>query len=90
MLTKHEDIKNTIMDFYGDLVGTVANNIDDIEIVAMRQGPKLTLEERNCLISTVSKMEIKKALKDIGDLKVPEIDGYGAKFFKTTWRIIKK
>jgi hypothetical protein len=29
-------------------------------------------------------------MKSIGDLKAPGLDGYGAKFFKTTWNIIKK
>lgn len=34
-------------------------------------------------------MEIWKTLKDIGDLKARGIDGYGAKFFKSTWSIVK-
>lgn len=27
--------------------------------------------------------------KDIGDLKAHGMDGYGAKFFKSTWSIVK-
>lgn len=28
-------------------------------------------------------------MKGIGDLKAPSINGYGAKFFKTSWNIVK-
>lgn len=41
------------------------------------------------LQSPVTMNEIKEALTSIGDLKSPGIDGYGAKFFKVSWHIIK-
>ena len=41
------------------------------------------------LTTHVNEHETKTALKDIGDLKALRVDGYGAKFFKTNWSIIK-
>ena len=41
-------------------------------------------EQANMLTSQVTDLEIFKALNSIGDLKSPEIDGYGAKFFKAS------
>lgn len=35
-------------------------------------------------------MEISKALDNIRDLKAPDLDGFGAKFFKSSWNIINK
>ena len=46
--------------------------------------------ERNCLIAPITVTEIKCALKGIGDLKSPGIDGYGAKNFKSSWEIIEQ
>lgn len=37
----------------------------------------------------VTEEEIAKVLQGIGDLKAPGIDGFGAKFFKASWHIIK-
>lgn len=55
----------------------------------MRKGKKLSWEQRDFLQSKITMQEIEKALKGIGDLKSPAIDGYGAKFFKSSWHIIK-
>lgn len=33
--------------------------------------------------------EVEQALKSIGDLKAPGIDGYGSKFFKQSWKVVK-
>lgn len=55
-----------------------------IDIVAMKNGKQITHEQDNLLIELVTEEEIMQALKDIGDLKAPSIDGYGARFFKAT------
>ena len=47
------------------------------------------MEQRQFLVAPVSDQEILKALNGIGDLKSPGIDGYGAKFFKSSWDTIK-
>lgn len=41
------------------------------------------------LVSKITVEEIEKALQGIGDLKSPEVDGYGSKFFKYCWHIVK-
>lgn len=38
----------------------------------------------------MNEMKIEAALRSIGDLKAPGIDGYGVKFFKKSWNIIGK
>ncbi|CAK8567987.1 unnamed protein product [Lathyrus sativus] len=56
----------------------------------MREGPHLTREQRLPLTTPVNEEEILNALKGIGDLKSPGIDGYGAKVFKASWNIIRE
>lgn len=53
----------------------------------MRDGPQLTLEQRQTLVHPLSEKE--DALKGIRDLKAPGIDGFRAKNFKSSWKIIK-
>ncbi|KAI5445647.1 hypothetical protein KIW84_013750 [Lathyrus oleraceus] len=48
------------------------------------------MEERTSLIALVTMKEIEKAQNDIGDLKVPDMDEYGSKFFKVSWTATKK
>lgn len=75
--------------FYDYLVGKKSTNLRGIDIVAMRKGKQLTLEQKNNIISPIAEVDIIKALKDISDNTSPGQDGYGAKFFKTTWEITK-
>lgn len=50
----------------------------------------MSIEQRQYLISQVTKKEIQEAVQQgIGDLKYPGFDGYGSKFFKASWDIIK-
>ncbi|CAK8567230.1 unnamed protein product [Lathyrus sativus] len=84
-----EDIEKEVCEFYGKLMGTREPRINMIDIV-MREGPQLSMEQRAGLISPVSVTEITNALKGIGDLKSPGIDGYGGKFFKASWEIVDK
>ena len=55
----------------------------------MREGPQLTNDQRSMLVMPISENDIVEALKNIGDLKAPGVDGFGAKFFKASWHIIK-
>jgi hypothetical protein len=55
----------------------------------MRAGPHFTSDQREMLAAPVQEDEIYKALKSIGDLKAPGLDGYGVVFFKSSWSIIK-
>ncbi|CAK8536554.1 unnamed protein product [Lathyrus sativus] len=70
-------------------MGKDAETISHIDIEAMRMGKQLNMDQREYLTRPISENKITKALKGIGDLKAPGLDGYGAKFFKTSWSTIK-
>ncbi|CAK8568555.1 unnamed protein product [Lathyrus sativus] len=55
----------------------------------MRMGKKLHMDQRDYLIRPISENDITIALKGIGNLKAPGLDGFGAKLFKTSWTTIK-
>lgn len=60
-----------------------------VDIVAMRSEPQLCVADGAQLNAKITETEICKALKDIGELKAPEVDGYNSKFFKASWIVIK-
>jgi hypothetical protein len=90
MVTTHEDIEQEVLHLYGNLMGKAETNLIGIDIVAMRDGPQITNDQREFLVAPVREDEILRALKSIGDLKAPGLDGFGANFFKVTWSTIKK
>ncbi|CAK8579589.1 unnamed protein product [Lathyrus sativus] len=53
-------------------------------------GKQLDIHQREYLIRLISENDITKALKGIGDLKAPGLDGFGAKFFKSSWTTIRE
>lgn len=61
-----------------------------IDITVTRKGKQLVDEQCLSLTTRVTETEIFEALNSINDLTAPGIDGYGARFFKITWSIIKK
>lgn len=71
-------------------MGKEDDNLDGINIVVMRSGTQLNYDQRESLLPFVTDHENQIALKGIGDLKVPKSRGYGAKFFKSTWDIVKE
>lgn len=77
-----QDITKKVLEFHEKLMGNIDRNLNQIDIVDMRRGKQLNLEERGYLISRISKEEIYKALQSIRDLKAPGLDGFGAKFFQ--------
>ena len=90
ILTEQSDIHNEVMEFYRKLMGSIACNLRHIDIQAMRDGKQITFDQGAFLTATVTEAENAKALQGIGDLKALGIDGYGAKFFKNSWHIVKK
>lgn len=89
LISKQGDIEKEVIDCYMDMMGTETNNLQSLDIVAMRRGAQMTTTQRALLMNFVFVQEIEKALKSITDLKAPENDGYGSKFFKATWNIVK-
>lgn len=90
VITSHDEIQDEVLNFYEGLMGTKDGNVRHINIMAMRGGPQLSMEQREQLVAPITDQEIRKALNGIGDTKSPGIDGFGAKFFKTSWNIIGK
>ncbi|MCI14621.1 ribonuclease H protein, partial [Trifolium medium] len=56
-------------------MGKADTNLVGIDVVAMRDGPQITNEHRELLIAPITEEEILRALKNIGDLKAPGMDG---------------
>lgn len=83
-LTTHEEIERDIFELYDNLMRKVENNMEDIDIVATREGTRLTNEQRYHLEEPATEAKIFKVLKDIGYLMAPRVDGYVAKYFKAT------
>ncbi|XP_058776967.1 uncharacterized protein LOC131651319 [Vicia villosa] len=89
LLTTQEEIEHAVVSYYESLMGTATRNISHVDISVMRNGPQLTMEQRQSLELPISEQEIETALKGIGDSKAPGIDGFGAKFFKASWQTVK-
>ncbi|XP_058726138.1 uncharacterized protein LOC131597458 [Vicia villosa] len=90
VLTNQEDIEKEVMDFYTNLMDTQSRELEQIDIDAMRRGNQVSMEQRAYLVSPITLKEVEDALKGIGDLKSPGVDGYGAKFSKASWKTIKE
>ncbi|CAK8537830.1 unnamed protein product [Lathyrus sativus] len=88
-LTAKPDIEEEVINFYRNMMGKDVDFMNHIDIEAMRMGKQLNMEQREHLTRPISEADITKALKGIGDLKVPGLDGYGAKFFKAGWETVK-
>lgn len=89
IINNNEDIANEVLDLYGNLMGNANDSLVDIDIMDMREGPQLNCDQRRMMISHVTESEIIKALMDIGDLKAPGINGFGAKFYKASLNTVK-
>lgn len=72
------------------MTGKENTNLHHIDIdESMCMGAQLNMIQREELIKDTSEEEIKKELDGIGDLKSPGMDGFGSKFFKACWHIVK-
>ncbi|KAI5429718.1 hypothetical protein KIW84_034336 [Lathyrus oleraceus] len=90
ILYNQDEIGMEILGFYGNLMGKANEDLIGIDLVAMKGGPQLANDQRSVLVRPISEHEILQALKDIGDLKAPCVNGFGAKFFKVSRHIIKQ
>lgn len=71
-------------------MGTKYSNMNGIEIDTMRRGNQVPNVISQDLQKPLTTIEIEQALKQIGDMKAPGLDGYSEKFYKVTWNIIKE
>lgn len=81
--------EEVMLQYYEELMEKRDNNLHHIDIETMKAGTQLSMDQRDFLIRPVSEHEIYKALNGINDLKSPGLDGFGARFFKSIWNIVK-
>ncbi|XP_028246802.1 uncharacterized protein LOC114424144 [Glycine soja] len=90
ILTTQKEITQEVLAFYGKLMGHDSISLQHVDIYALRRGDHLTMVQREDLVRPVTVKEIEDALNGISDLKLPEVDGYSSKFFKSCWNIVKE
>lgn len=84
------DIEQKITKYYKNLIGTANRTLTSINIVALRKRPQLDDAQREALTTHITENENFACLKGIKDISAPCIDGSSAKFFKSSWNIIKQ
>lgn len=77
---RQEEFEKEVLRFYGSLVGTDNITIEGVDINHLRQGKQMNMEQRQMVGKLIKTEEIEGALKSIGNLKAPGVDGFGAKF----------
>ncbi|XP_058784085.1 uncharacterized protein LOC131658853 [Vicia villosa] len=70
-------------------MGHKINSLECVDIGVLRQGSQLNRDQKIFLERGITEDEILVALKGIDDSSAPGLDGYSAKFFKTSWNTIK-
>ncbi|CAK8567939.1 unnamed protein product [Lathyrus sativus] len=62
VLTSQRGIEEKILNFFGNLVGKASPRLKGIDIMVLRRGNQLSLEEMESMIVPISNMDIDKAL----------------------------
>ncbi|XP_059306453.1 uncharacterized protein LOC132057879 [Lycium ferocissimum] len=75
-------IEEEVLGFYNNLLGTTNQAIPAIQPHMLNNEPTLTREQQTELIKPFSAVDVYQALKDIGDMKAPCIDGFNSCFLK--------
>lgn len=84
-----EGIEEVILQYYESLIGTKGGNLQHIDIGVMRARVQLNFNQRGLLTRPVTERDVTASLKGINDLKSLGLDGFGARFFKSSWHIVK-
>jgi hypothetical protein len=88
-VTDQSSIMKEVFEFYQNLMGTRNDTLRHVDIEVLRNGAQISAVHAEMLTKDVGEKEIWEALKDIGDMKAPGMDGYNSKFFKASWKIVK-
>lgn len=89
MLNTQQEIKEEVLLFYRNLIGTASRNLNGIDIAAMRSGKQVNTQQISFLLYPITNEDIHKGLKGIKDMIAPGCDGYISLFYKSTWEIVK-
>lgn len=88
-VTNFKEMEIIVLKYYGDLVGTASCELLHMDIEVLQNGPQIHERYHTNLIQHVIEPEILQAMKIIGDMKAPGMDGFNTKFFKATRKIIR-
>ncbi|XP_056692179.1 uncharacterized protein [Spinacia oleracea] len=88
-MTTTEEIKGEVSSFYRNLIGTVASNLDGIDVNIVRKGKQLAPDAAESLVKHVLDAKTDNALKGIDINKAPGLDGFNSLFFIKAWAIVK-
>lgn len=77
-------MKQEILSFYHQLLGSAAPSLPAIDLVTIRKGSRLSEDACNKLLEAITTTEIDQALASINDQKAPGLDAFGSLFFKKT------
>lgn len=90
LTTSQDEVIKEFIDYYTDLLGQEHPFfLFLLSAYYVSQGPILSEQDREFLISPIDDKAIKDALFHIGDDKAPGLDGYTAAFFNNNWDIVK-
>ncbi|GAA0148590.1 hypothetical protein LIER_36757 [Lithospermum erythrorhizon] len=81
------EVANEMVEFYKGLFGTAIPTFP-IDTEMLKVGGVLNADERSALVVPITTNEVKEAIFDIGDDKVPGPDGYSSALFKKNWKIV--
>ncbi|XP_055806845.1 uncharacterized protein LOC129875566 [Solanum dulcamara] len=87
VLREPTTITKQVVGFYKKLIGQTTIHMRAAKPEVMKAGHVLTRAQQLELIKSFTDIEVKQALKSIGDSKEPGEDGFNSYFFKQTWPV---
>uniref|UniRef100_A0A803Q8P5 Uncharacterized protein n=1 Tax=Cannabis sativa TaxID=3483 RepID=A0A803Q8P5_CANSA len=83
-----EQVAYAFLNYYQSLLGTRLENRLQVNVDIMLQGPLVTKQQADFLLSDYTLDEVNKVFFDILGLKAPEPDGYGSYFLEDNWKLV--
>nr|XP_009606576.1 uncharacterized protein LOC104100912 [Nicotiana tomentosiformis] len=84
---QQETVAQAFIEFYTKLLGTKNRERSHVCSALISKGAIIDEAQKQKMVKTVTREEIKKILWSIPGEKLPGIDGYGSQFIKDAWNI---